>query len=92
MVGLLQQAVQNLGLHEAGINPNIIGAHSLRIGKAMPLKLTGQRNTTIMKLGCWSSLTLRQTYQFSDRGLHGSPDPFAAQGHQNLASAVTHEL
>eukprot|EP00957_Ditylum_brightwellii_P021357 1610632-Ditylum_brightwellii.AAC.1 len=57
MIAVLQQPAQHLRLHKAGINPDLIGAHSLHAGRAMALKLTGQSNTTIMKLGRWSSLT-----------------------------------
>eukprot|EP00957_Ditylum_brightwellii_P024703 1866057-Ditylum_brightwellii.AAC.1 len=56
MIVVLQQAVQNLRLHKAGIDPDLIGAHSLYVSGAMALKLTRQSNTTIMKLGRWSSL------------------------------------
>eukprot|EP00957_Ditylum_brightwellii_P098777 7524520-Ditylum_brightwellii.AAC.1 len=57
MIVVLQQSVQNLGLHKASIDPNLIGAHSLYAGRAMALKLNRQSNITIMKLGHWSSLT-----------------------------------
>lgn len=53
----LRQAVKDLNLHEQGIDPDLIGVHSLRAGGAMALKLNGQEDTTIMKLGRWSSLT-----------------------------------
>ena len=46
-----------LGLNKVGINPNLIRVHSLRAGGAMALKLHGKSNTTIMKMGRWSSLT-----------------------------------
>ena len=46
-----------LGLDKAGINPDLVGVHSLRAGGAMALKLHGESDTTIMKMGRWSSLT-----------------------------------
>ena len=39
------------------IDPELVGAHSLRAGGAMALKLTGASDTTIMKMGRWSGLT-----------------------------------
>ena len=44
-------------LDKAGINPDLIGVHSLQAGGAMALKLHGASDTTIMKMGWWSSLT-----------------------------------
>mmetsp|Transcript_66563 Transcript_66563/g.98665 ORF Transcript_66563/g.98665 Transcript_66563/m.98665 type:complete len:145 (+) Transcript_66563:4558-4992(+) len=57
MIKLLRQAVRNLKLNATGINPNLIGTHSLCVGGAMALKLYGANDTTIMKLGHWSSST-----------------------------------
>ena len=53
----LRSAILDLDLHKAGIDPDLIGVHSLRAGGAMALKLHGQSDTTIMKMGRWSSLT-----------------------------------
>ena len=44
-------------LDKVGINPDLVGIHSLRAGGAMALKLHGKSDTTIMKMGCWSSIT-----------------------------------
>jgi hypothetical protein len=49
-----------LKLHRSGINPVLVGVHSLRAGGAMALKLTGESDTTIMKQGRWTSLTFLQ--------------------------------
>ena len=46
-----------LDLDKAGINLDLMGIHSLRAGGAMALKLHGKLDTTIMKMGQWSSLT-----------------------------------
>jgi hypothetical protein len=49
-----------LNLGEQGIDPDLIGAHSLRAGGAMALRLHGYDDTTIMKMGRWTSLTFMQ--------------------------------
>ena len=54
---MTRQAVKVLNLHQQGIDPDLVGAHSLRAGGAMALKLHGHSDTTIMKMGRWSSLT-----------------------------------
>eukprot|EP00957_Ditylum_brightwellii_P140925 10734578-Ditylum_brightwellii.AAC.1 len=51
MIGIIRTAVKVLGLHKNGINPDLIGVHSLRAGGAMALKLSGNSDTTIMKHG-----------------------------------------
>ena len=50
-------AVKRLGLHKAGIDPDMVGAHSLRAGGAMAMKLNGVDTETIMKHGRWTGLT-----------------------------------
>ena len=50
-------SVSALKLHHAGINPDLVGVQSLRAGGGMSLKLHGESDTTIMKMGRWSSLT-----------------------------------
>ena len=52
--------VKALSLHQQGIDPDLVGAHSLRAGGAMALKLHGYSDTTIMKMGRWTSLTFLQ--------------------------------
>ena len=53
----LRQAVTDMGLSSNGLDPDLVGVHSLRAGGAMALKLHKQSDTTIMKLGRWKSLT-----------------------------------
>ena len=57
LISSIRLSVVVLGLDKAGINPDLIGVHSLRAGGAMALKLHGESDTTIMKMGRWSSLT-----------------------------------
>eukprot|EP00957_Ditylum_brightwellii_P083175 6324225-Ditylum_brightwellii.AAC.1 len=57
MIHQLRSAVKTLNLQEQGIDPDLIGVHSLRAGGAMSLKLHGEEDTTIMKQRRWSSLT-----------------------------------
>ena len=47
-------------LHQQGIDPDLILSHSLIAGGAMALKLNGYDDTTIKKLGRWTSLTFLQ--------------------------------
>ena len=56
----LRTAVQHLKLHECGIDPDLVGVHSLRAGGAMALKLQGTEDTTIKKQGRWTSMTFLQ--------------------------------
>eukprot|EP00957_Ditylum_brightwellii_P155418 11830557-Ditylum_brightwellii.AAC.1 len=51
LVTLLCTDIKSLNLHKAGIDPDLIGVHSLCLGGAMALKLYGTSNTTIMKHG-----------------------------------------
>jgi hypothetical protein len=60
IVSAIRLAVTQLDLHTSGIDPQLVGAHSLRAGGAMALKLTGKDDTTIMKVGRWTSLTFLQ--------------------------------
>jgi hypothetical protein len=60
MVACLREAVIALRLHNNGIDADLVGAHSLRAGGAMALKLAGTDDTTIMKMGRWSGLTFLQ--------------------------------
>ena len=60
MVAQVRQVGAKLKLHEQAIDPDLIGAHSLRAGGAMALKLHGYNDTTIMKMGRWTSLTFLQ--------------------------------
>ena len=60
MIQSIRTAVKVLNLHKRGIDPDLVGVHSLRAGGAMALKLTNKSDTTIMKLGRWSGLTFLQ--------------------------------
>ncbi len=57
MINGVRAAVQDLQLQKVGIAPDLVGVHSLRAGGAMALKLHGASDTTIMKMGRWTSLT-----------------------------------
>ena len=60
VVAMVRDVATNLGLAKQAIDPDLIGAHSLRAGGAMALKLHGYDDTTIMKMGRWTSLTFLQ--------------------------------
>ena len=60
MIDGLRASVTSLDLHNNGIDADLVGAHSLRAGGAMALKLAGTEDTTIMKMGRWSGLTFLQ--------------------------------
>jgi hypothetical protein len=60
IVNAVRTATKLLNLHNQGIDPDLVGAHSLRAGGAMALKLHGFDDTTIMKMGRWTSLTFLQ--------------------------------
>ena len=51
---------KKLKLNLQAIDPYLVGAYSLRAGGAMALKLHGYDDTTIMKMGRWTSLTFLQ--------------------------------
>ena len=60
IVKVVRTAAKLLNLGDQGIDPDLIGAHSLRAGGAMALRLNGYDDTTIMKMGRWTSLTFTQ--------------------------------
>ena len=60
VINLLCAAVKQMKLSARGINPDLIGMHSLRAGGAMALKLQNYSDTIIQKLGRWSSATWLQ--------------------------------
>ena len=60
IVTMVRQVARSLRLQDQAIEPDLIGAHSLRAGGAMALKLHGYGDTTIMKMGRWTSLTFLQ--------------------------------
>ena len=53
----VKYAAQLANLSDMGFSHERIGTHSLRAGGAVALKLAGYDETTIMKLGRWSSRT-----------------------------------
>ncbi len=57
IVSHVRSTSRDMGLHRQGIDTDLIGAHSLRAGGAMALKLKGIADTIIMKHGRWSGLT-----------------------------------
>ena len=60
IIALIRTTAKVLKLDEQGIHPDLIGAHSLRAGGAMALRLHGFEDTVIMKMGRWTSLTFLQ--------------------------------
>ena len=57
MVQTVRLAAKTLKLQDKGIDPDLIGAHSLRAGGAMALKIMGEKDSTIRKFGRWTSDT-----------------------------------
>jgi hypothetical protein len=60
IIDVVRLSAKALGLQNQGIDPDLIGAHSLQAGGAMALKLHGFDNITIMKMGRWTLLTFSQ--------------------------------
>jgi hypothetical protein len=60
IIAMVRMAAKMLHLDKQGIDPDLIGAHSLRAGGAMALKLHGFDNITIMKMDRWTSLKFTQ--------------------------------
>ena len=78
VVTMVRQVARALNLQNQAIDPDLIGAHSLRAGGAMALKLHGYDDTTIMKMGRWTSLTFLQ--YIHDQIAHLSKDISAKMG------------
>ena len=57
IVGAVRMAEKYLKLQDRGIDLDLIGAHSLRAGRAMALKIMGYADSKIRKFGCWTSDT-----------------------------------
>jgi hypothetical protein len=57
IVTAVREAARATGLYSQGYTSNRIGSHSLRASGAMALKLNGEDEATIMKVGRWSSKT-----------------------------------
>ena len=56
----VRRSVKILDLHKNGIDPDLVGVHSLRAGGATALKLQGISDTIIQKQGRWTSMTFLQ--------------------------------
>ena len=63
MITVVHTATNNLKLHQKVINTDLVGSHLLRAGGAMALKLHGYYDTTIKKIGRWTSLSFLQYIQ-----------------------------
>lgn len=57
MVATVRAAVTRLQLDQHGIDSDLVGAHSLRAGGAMALKMAGHKDSTIRQFGRWTSDT-----------------------------------
>ena len=57
IVAAVRTAAKSLKPQDKGIYPDLIGAHSLRAGGAMALKIMGYLESTIRKFGRWVSDT-----------------------------------
>jgi len=64
IVGAVRTAAKSLNLQDKGIDPDLIGAHSLQAGGAMALKIMGYNDSTIRKFCRWTSDKWRM-YQHS---------------------------
>ena len=60
IISMVRDTAAELKNHEQAINLDLVGAHLLRAGGTMALKLHGYDNTTIMKKVHWTSLTFLQ--------------------------------
>jgi hypothetical protein len=60
IITMVRSSAKLLRLETQNIDTDLIGAHSLRAGGAMALRLHGFDDTTIMKMGRWRSLTFMQ--------------------------------
>jgi hypothetical protein len=60
IIKMVRTSTKLLNLGKQAIDPDLVGAHSLRAGGAMALKLNGYDDTVIMKMGRWQSITFLQ--------------------------------
>ena len=51
IIKMVRDTAKQLKLHQQAIDHDLVGAHSLRAGGAMALKLHGYDDTNIMKMG-----------------------------------------
>ena len=63
IIAAVRAKVKKLKLNLKAIDPDLVRENSLRAGGAMELKLHGYNDTTIMKMGRWTSLTFLQYIQ-----------------------------
>ena len=63
IINMVRDTAGELKLNKQSIDHDLVGTHSLRAGGAMALKLHGYDNTTIMKMGRWTSLIYLQYTQ-----------------------------
>ena len=66
IIAAVRAKSKNLNLNLQSIDPDLVRANYLHAGGAMVLKLHGYDNTTIMKMGRWTYLTLLQIYTKPD--------------------------
>ena len=57
LITMISAAVTTLHLHATGIDPDIVGNHSLRARGSIILKIKGHQDILIMNIGRWSGLT-----------------------------------
>ena len=57
---VVRTAIKKLYMYLLGVYLDLIGVHSLCIGRDIALKLHGELDTTIMKVGHWSGLIFLQ--------------------------------
>ena len=60
VIKMVRDNVKDLKLHLQNIDHDLVGAHPFRAGGDIALKLHGYDDTTIMKMGQWTSLTFLQ--------------------------------
>ena len=63
IIAAVRAKAKKLKLNLQAIDPDLVGAHYLCTGGAMALKLHGYDDTTITKMGRWTSLTFLQYIQ-----------------------------
>jgi len=54
LVAAVHTAAKELNLEDKGIEPDMIGAHSLQVGGAKAPKIMGYNDSTIRKFGRWT--------------------------------------
>ena len=60
IIKMVRDTAKKLKLHHQAIDHDLVGANLLRAGGAMALKLHSYDETTIRKMGRWTSLTFLQ--------------------------------